>query len=218
MLDWIQTQLQKHDHIVGLQKVGDRTLLIERDPALNTDLRTYPPIAATFLTTPHISGDAVRQALEDGTETDFVCSVPKDAIWHGAAIAHVESVGLGWGGYGTLLSAIVSDGTARGFEKKEYQFAMRGLRQHSKVQSVEREFDRLVKVTTARGSHSIVFLEEYELTAERVRHAHEIYGSFNLVLRTNPNGEATQNAHDVAGELGARILQHGELLSFLRTN
>lgn len=113
------------------------------------------------------------------------------------------------------MSAL-SQKNVESFQKKEYSFVERGLNQHNRVNHFDRLFDRLIEIH--RGdlpSVKIVLLNEYELTAEHIRHARDAYGEFSAVLRTNPNGGATSNAHLVAKELGAEIFQWGEFLSRL---
>lgn len=103
-----------------------------------------------------------------------------------------------------------------GFQKKEYSFVLDGLDQHTRVESIDRLFDRLIKINRHdMPSITTVLLNEYELTAERIRNARSVYGEFTAVLRTNPNGGATRNAHEAAKSIGSEIFQWGEFLGHL---
>jgi hypothetical protein len=116
---------------------------------------------------------------------------------------------------GDLMSAL-GQNSVEGFQRKEYSFVMQGLRQHSKVESVDRIFDRLIRINRyGLPFLTTVLLNEYELTADLIRNARDTYGEFSAILRTNPNGGATKSAHSTANELEAEIFQWGKFLGRL---
>lgn len=61
----------------------------------------------------------------------------------------------------------------------------------------------------------MVFLNEYDLGAEAIRHACAEYGEFDIVVASNPNGEITDSALGVARQLGCEIHKWGPFLSRL---
>ena len=52
-------------------------------------------------------------------------------------------------------------------------------------------------------------LNEYELTADHIRTARDRYGSFDVVVNTNPNGSVTSAAAEAAKSMGVEILKWG---------
>jgi len=57
-----------------------------------------------------------------------------------------------------------------------------------------------------------LLLNEYELSADHVRTAWDRYGTFNAILKTNPNGRITEAAIAAANSMGATIYMWGQLL------
>lgn len=210
--DWVIRNLSECNGVVSLNPLGDSFIEINR--AFRG--RTYPSFTTAIINESRVDLDGLSYLLNGGTKFQFITNIPKEAIWFGDAIEEVQNRALGWGGYGELMSAILTENIA-GFQKKEYSFVLRGLQQHSKVIKLDRIFDRVVDIRRKNFLPDIrlLFLNEYELTAERIRHARSIYGKFSMILRSNPNGRATTEAYSVADALGVKIFQWGQLLSRL---
>jgi hypothetical protein len=111
-----------------------------------------------------------------------------------------------------------SDADVRAYERSEYRFAERLLRQFGVVDHVEREADRLWMLHRKRGLPPlrIIALNPYELTGDHVRAARDRYGIFDVVFLNNPNGRPTASATEVAEALEVPILMAGELGPRLR--
>lgn len=209
----MMARLKETHHVASIQPIGNDFMLIHRkDGFQNKKMR---PVTAAVISTKQVTDETLKPLLETEQEFEFVTNLPKQGIWTGAAIDLADFHNLGWGGMGDLMSAMAQD-SVEGFQRKEYSFVMRGLAQHSKVESIDRIYDRLINVNRyGLPPLTTVLLNEYELTAEHIRNARDIYGKFKAILRTNPNGGPTKNALSVAHELGADIFQWGEFLGRL---
>lgn len=211
--DWVATKLRSFDTVTQIEVIGEDFMRIHRKDRF---LDEFPqPFVAGIISAKKVTAAEVNAIAEKEQPFDFIANIPADGVWQGDAIARAEELSLGWGGIGELRSAI-GQPIVRGFEKKEYGFALRGIRQHTNVSLVHRLYDRLLVIDRHRhDSLKVVLLYEYELTAERIRQAWTLYGAFSIILRTNPNGGPTQNARDVATSLGSEIFQWGEFLGRL---
>jgi hypothetical protein len=211
--DWVATNLRSFPTVTQIEVIGEEFMRIHREDSLLGE--KPPPFTAGIISAKRVSTAEIDAIAGKGQQLDFVANIPKDGVWEGAAIARAEELSLGWGGIGELMSA-VGQPNVRGFEKKEFGFALQSIRQHTNVSSINRLYDRLLVVDRLRhGPLTVILLYEYELTAERIRQARTAYGAFSVIARTNPNGGPTQNAREIAASLGAEILQWGEFLGRL---
>ena len=196
--DWTLKQLSEHDEVVVVEPRGDTFIEIQR--------KKYEPISAAILNEGRVDRGIVESVFDQGVDVQFVANVPKVSVWTGDAIVVAREHNSGWGGLGDLMSAINLE-SVEGFQRNEYSFVERGIHQHNKVESFERLFDR-VFLLFRKGLPEIkvALANEYELTAEHVRTAREVYGEFSLLVQTNPNGNVSSKAQEVAKGLGVDVL------------
>lgn len=206
--DWVVEKLGTHTEVASVKAIGDQVIEISR--------KKYPSVSAAVLSADRVTDEDIKQVLSTSNSLHFVMNLPARGVWTGAAIDVVRMRGLGWGGYGDLMSALGHD-TVLGFQKKEFDFVERGLKQHDRVNSLYRRYDRVFEVGREKLPNiTIALVNEYELTAEHVRLARDTYGNFDLLLKTNPNGKTTDTARRVAEDLNIPIVMWRELLSRLR--
>jgi hypothetical protein len=85
-------------------------------------------------------------------------------------------------------------------------FFEQAFRQHSAVEDVTRVYDRLYRVHRRRGLADLtgVFLvDAYDMSAEDVRHACDLYGAFDVEVKMNSHGSVTGAAERAAASMGA---------------
>ena len=205
--DWIAEQLTGHDEVVAVEPKGELFINIQR--------KKYAPVSSAILNEGHVDGRVIKAVFRHGGQVQFVANVPLDSVWTGEAITIARAHNVGWGGFGDLMSAISLE-SVEGFQKQEYSFVERGIRQHDRVDNYERIFDRVFLIFR-RGLPEIkvALLCDYELTAEHVRAAREKYGDFSVIVKTNPNGNITGEAKEVGKGLGVDILKWGKFLGRL---
>lgn len=138
------------------------------------------------------------------------------SVWEGSAIDYACQSNMGWGGVGDITSAFRTDHYGE-IQKKEYVFVETNLSKHSKVSRLERLYDRVFKVHRIGDLSPLIvtLINSYELSGEEVRHARNKYGKFDIILKTNANGDPTGRAYLAAEEIGAEIFKWGELLGRL---
>jgi hypothetical protein len=162
-----------------------------------------------------VDPETVRGLLTSSFQVEFIVNVSRESFWTGEAIALVTSSSVAFGGMGDLQSAL-SLPNVRSFVNREFEFVERGLGQHNRVQSIDRLHDRKYLIKRRGLSDVImVFLNEYELTADHVRTARNRYGDFTAVAITNPYGGATSSAKDTAKSIGTRIYKWKDFLGRL---
>jgi hypothetical protein len=179
----------------------------------------------------HLGGDVIRIVTEDRPEVvaaitaaetvdqataggyrdhveglDFLCGYRAECVWEGDAIRYLEGNRVGWGSFGTLRSAAL-DGDANTAQHKVYKFSDRLLRQYGPVVAVDREFDRIHRVTLHNGEVlRIGMIADYEPTADEVRSLWDRFGPVDIVWNTNPNGTPQPEANDAGRELGCEVM------------
>ena len=93
-----------------------------------------------------------------------------------------------------------------GYRNKQFIFFEQAFRQHSAVEDVTRAYDRLYRVHRRRGLVDLtgVFLvDAYDISAEDVRHACDLYGAFDVAVKMNSHGSVTGAAEMAAASMGA---------------
>jgi len=142
---------------------------------------------------------------------DFLCGYRSQCVWEGKAIQYLEQNRVGWGNFGTLCSAAL-DGNANSAPHKVYKFSYRLLLQHRLIATVDREFDRIHRITLLNGAtFRIGMIADYEPTAENVRALWERFGPVDIVWNTNPNGSPPPEACGAGRELGCEVIKWDEL-------
>lgn len=206
--NWVAEQLRSKSGIQTVEVQSPCSLLLTRQKG--------PSFVAGILSEKAVRPEHVELALGGDASIEILVNVPKGGYWTGPAIAAASKHQIAFGSMKDLLSVIGREIPVREYERPEFEFVQRGLRQHSRVSQLDREADRLFLVHRI-GLKPIrfVMLYEYELTGEHVRDARDRYGEFNLILINNPNGQPTGAATAVAESLNIEIHLWGEFLARL---
>ncbi|MET3606882.1 hypothetical protein ABIC74_000724 [Mucilaginibacter rubeus] len=163
-----------------------------------------------------ITKDEVYNLYISGPKSPNIVVSKYGVVWHGSAIDFSRKQNIGWGGMGEINSAIDTEDYGD-IQKREYQFVEEGLLKHSRVNHLERLYDRVFKIHRSGNLPpiTITLIDSYELSGDEVRQAIKKYKSFDAILKTNPNGNPTGNAFSAASEIGAKIFVWKELYSRL---
>jgi len=170
-----------------------------------------PDILAAITALHTVNQPTAAQYRDQVKGLDFLCGYRAQCVWEGDAIRYLEENRIGWGNFGTLCSAALN-GDANSAQHKFYKFSDRLLRQYSRVAKVDREFDRIHRVTLQSGAtFRIGMIAEYEPTAEAVRALWERLGPVDIVWNINPNGKPQPEASQAGRELGCEVMKWDEL-------
>ena len=207
--DWVASIIVQKMDVSGADVTSPSTFRVDR--------KALPSFEVLVLSISQVTDSILTPLLATYPGVAFVVNVPKDGRWMQSGIAAVRSRGMAFGGVGDLMSAInhkLED--VSGYKKGENAFVERGLSQHDHVSHFEQESDRVYLVHRfGLDPLRIVLLNEYELTAEHVRDARSKYGSFDIILMTNPNGSATTEAKEAARGMRVPILPWRQFLGRL---
>ena len=205
--EWVAGRLRDHDEVVRVDLQTPQVLRIFRKKHCN--------FLAGTIASQRVEPATLRGLLDGSFRVEFIANIPPESFWTGEAIEFAAAHSAAFGGMGDLFSAVAMPNVSD-YEKKEFAFVERGLRQHTKVVDLKRVHDRkyLVK-RSGRRDVAVVLVNEYDLGADHVRTARDRYGQFMVVLMTNPNGRPTSEAHQAANSMGARIFMWGKFLSEL---
>ncbi|WP_439547751.1 hypothetical protein [Falsiroseomonas sp.] len=170
-----------------------------------------PDVLALISSDELIDEAVAKQYVNEFPDLDFICGYRTTCVWVGGAIEYLEARRVGWGNFGTLLSAAL-EGNANTASHKMYRFSSRILRQHRSVERTERKFDRIHRVFLKDGrTVTIGMVSEYEPTADAIRSLWEQFGPLDFVWNINPNGRPSFDALDAGRELGCEVLKWEEL-------
>ena len=196
-----------HDKIERVRLFDSQVIEVTR--------KKYNRFLIGTIATSRVTSSSLNRFLEGRFTVQFIANVPSESYWTGEAIEFAEQQSIAFGGMSDLFSAIGVPDVTR-YKRKEFSFVERGLRQHNRVDMIERIHDRMYVVRRSGLNDVIVVLANaYELTADHVRTAGDRYGPFTDILITNPNGEATSSAMQAADSMGAQVSKWGVFLSRL---
>jgi hypothetical protein len=209
--NWIISNFKEYDHQDEIE-----TTIPMGDSLIEISSKNGKTIVVGVVEGEMITSIAVKGICESSSEKVNFLVAKSKSIWEGSAIDYAHQSNMGWGGMGDITSAFHTDRYGE-IQKKEYLFVESNLSKHSKVSRLERLYDRVFKVHRIGGlsSLTVTLINSYELSAEEVRHARDKYGKFDVILKTNPNGNPTGRAYLAAEEIDAEICKWGELLGRL---
>lgn len=181
------------------------------DDVIRIMTQNRPDVLAAITTVETVNQATAAQYRERVEGLDFLCGYRSQCVWEGEAIQYLEENRVGWGNFGTLGSAAL-DGDANSAAHKVYKFSDRLLRQYRRIAEVDREFDRIHRITLRNGAtFRIGMIVDYEPTAENVRTLWDRFGPVDIVWNTNPNGTPQPEANDAGRELGCEVMKWDEL-------
>lgn len=175
-----------------------------------------PDVLAAIYGGYDVTKEIAEKYVQQNPDIDFLCGYRKDCVWEGAAISYLRDRNIGWGNLGTLGSAI-HDGNVNYAEHKVFKFSARLIHQYGIVDTVEREFDRIFRVTLKNGrTVRIGMIPDYEPTADNIRSMWEKFGPVDIAWNINPNGTPCATAINAGEDLGCVVLKTDEMKECLK--
>lgn len=146
----------------------------------------------------------------------FVVNVPPKAIWSGPAIDFIHDAPAAFGTYGELIRASCEEPVSS-YRHREYRFFERAFRQHSAVSGVTRIYDKVFQLHRHRGmpDMTVTLVDAYDMSAEDIRRARELYGRFDAAVKISSYGSITTAAHAAAASMGAEAFTFKALMGRL---
>lgn len=205
---WVGEKLSEMEEVHEVRVIAPNILWVSR--------KKHQAFVAGIISVSTVTAEIVQALLGADSRIAIVANIPKESVWWGDAITLASAQGISFGSLADLMAATGREENVRAYQRREYEFVERGLRQHNRVLELEREFDRIYLIHR-RGLPALrfVMLNEYELTADHIRTARSRYGRFDAVLLNNPNGKPTASALEVAKTIGVDIYKWGQFLGRL---
>ena len=204
---WVAGNLRKAEDVSKVEVLSDQVLRVSRS--------RYDPFVAGIVSAKCVEAETVEALVISELGVEIIANVPKESYWTGGALSLAHDNNIATGAYGDLLRVIRLQ-NVRAFQPEETEFVERGLRQHNRISSFKRVYDRIYRVSRlGLPDLTVAMLNEYELTADYLRTARDRYGPFSVAVITNPNGKATSTAKEVAQTIGVEILNWGSFFGRL---
>lgn len=205
---WVAQKVRGHTEVSEVEVVAPTTIRITR--------QNHPDVIVRTTSEPKVTGAVAETMLRATPPADFLVVVPTASRITGQALDSARNAGVPIGRMGDIMSALGLEDVRR-YVNKEFVFVERGLRQHSRVSGFERIDERRYRISRPESLDDIfvVFVNEYEVTADVLRTARDRFGSFEWVVLTNPNAKVTESASEAATQLGLNIHRWGAFLSAL---
>lgn len=177
-----------------------------------------PDFVAFIMSLIEIEYSIIKEICEKHPQINFIVNIKKQYNLSGESILYLSNKKISLGGLGDFMRFCNQDSNHT-IEDKDFTFVSRGLRQHIHVSNIERIDNRRLKITRLGGLSEVIaiMINEYDITSESVRSAKDLYGDFQVVIKTNPNGEITAEAIEVAKVIGIDICKWGNFLGKLNS-
>ena len=205
---WLSKKLIEHTNVKSVHLLRPQVLKVAR--------KEHGTAFVGSVASERVTCSTIESLLDEPFTLSFIVNISKESFWTGEAIELVESRSVGFGGMDDLFRAI-NHPCVGSYRRKEFCYFEQVMNQHSNVYEVVRIHDR--KYVLRRYEHGdieVVLLNEYALCADKVRTARDWFGPFRAIVITNPNGEATSEAKQVAKFIGARIFKLRAFMGFLK--
>ncbi|QKE29410.1 hypothetical protein AACT_2289 [Arcobacter acticola] len=207
IVNWCQEKVSSNDNVESIEIIDDNHVEIR---CQNSEVYNVAVISESYITM-----DLIEKVIKDNTQ--FLFNIKKEPLIEGEVLAYAEVKRFGIGGFGDIMRAINNENLTE-YQNPETKFIMEGLKQHTNVYSIIRLDNRRYKVIKIGFKEdTILALNNYDLTAEKVREAKSKYRTFDVILASNPNARISSIANDVAKELGLKILTWRQLLGRLNS-
>lgn len=204
--NWIIERLNENDKIKSTEIDNENMLHINRVDG--------PPLRLVNSSLKSFKYNDIKR-ISDQINVDFILHTFKEPYIAGEVFDYLDIKRKVLGGYGDLFRVINQESNYP-YLPPEVKFIKRGLEQHTKVRNVRRLDDRRYEIAR-HGLETIIIvaLNDYDLGIESIRDAVDKYGSFDAVLKSNPNGRITTSALELSDSREIKIFKWGELLGKL---
>lgn len=202
---WVARRIPIENGVVAVNVTSGNTIEVNRNGGKTVQVLT---LALETISAPEL------RSLVGENQVDFVVNVPSGSKFEEDVLTIAKDMRFAIGGMGDLLRALDLDDPTT-YVPPQARFILRGLQQHSAVESVERIGTNRYRL---KGRHwpllVMIDLNDYELTAEALRQALDEQ-AFDFVVASNPNRGPTSAAIEVAKFAGKRLFVWKELLAAL---
>jgi hypothetical protein len=204
---WAEKILRRKDSVASVKIVAPGRLEIER--------HGLPPVVIATLAETPLDHVMLAEVLAQQPPPDFVVNLSSGPSLTTEALLMSIDEQVPVGRMGDLARAL-SMPDIREYLDPETKFRERGLKQHSRVLDFKRlDLQRYRLERSGLSPLTVIFLNDYDLAAEAIRQARDVYGNFDIVVASNPYGRVTDSATEVAKQLGCEIHGWGAFLSRL---
>lgn len=199
------------DKILDHEKVLDVNLI--DSSMLNVSHENGNEFKIAVISSARVNLDSLRNI--NIADIDFILNIKKDAYITGDVFDLGDSAGFSIGTLGDVYRAL-NNGFMANYLDAEMSFVIRGLEQHRKVTELKRLDNRRFLISRdSLPSVTILVLNDYDFTAEAVRHGIDVFGEFDAILTSNPNCRRTGNCMSAASSAGIKIMDWEELMGNL---
>lgn len=205
---WLAGTLLQHCTVASTTRLEAGVVEVER----NNLPKTIIGIVSGF----RISGVDVQSFIDCASRPHFIVLIPNKSIWTGDAIEQLVLNKIGFGKMYDLYRALRQCEDLSEYESPEIFYTERIFRQHGNVSGFEKVTDRSYRIQRHVGKDVIVaFSQDYEMTADAVRLAYDLYAPFDILLKTTPYGGISKSGRTVAEELGIKVTESSGLYKYL---
>ncbi|NLR82284.1 hypothetical protein [Chitinophaga eiseniae] len=204
--EWIIETLENNDKVESTTIISENLLHIKRTNG------TLLSVTKSTLNSYNVA--SVREILNT-QNANFILHIPKSPFISGDALDYLETKKITLGGFGDLTRVIKQENNWP-YLPPNVSFILRGLRQHTKVISVNRLDNKRYEIAR-NGLETVIIiaLDDYDLGIEAIRCAVDEFGKFDAVFKANPNGSITSKAIELADSREIKVFTWGELLGKL---
>lgn len=206
---WLASTLRNDEKKYVVQELSSTHLLIER-PTMRDVV-----ICATAI--PKVGAEELQALLAKTPRAVFYVAATKETVLLESAFTLAKDQEVAIGRVGDLKNALKMEKIHEYVNKTVY-YIEQGMLQHKGITSFERVGELFYIVRTkSLGEQSVAFFNEYELTSDILRKARADNGYFDLAVNLHIAGSPTQQALEVAENIGAEILKWREFFTRMHT-
>ncbi|TVZ21152.1 hypothetical protein JM84_0019 [Dokdonia sp. Hel_I_63] len=203
---WIVEKLEDNDNVTSTEIISDSLLRINRREGQSITVTTTPLSQINLI---NVISILKKQNV------DFILHSVKEAWIYGGVFDYLDKERKVIGSFGDLFR-IIDQNNNYPYLPTEVHFIVRGLEQHKKVNNVKRLDNKRYEIERyGLNTVIIIALNDYDISIESVRSAVNDFDKFDIILKSNPNGQITSSAANLADSSGFKVVSWGQLLSIL---
>ena len=207
--DFIIKKLKDFKPAENINSIGQNLILVERRKGID--------FTAFTLSLERIELARLEEICNSFPNINFIVNIKKQHYIPCNAIEYLHIQNISFGTVGDFMSYCNNQDNEVLLDK-EFYFISRGLRQHKAVKSFQRLDNKRIEIVRYNLPSIIaIMINEYNITGESIRFARDLYGEFKIIIKTNPNGSITTQAHKLSKQLDLECCTWGDFLGKLNS-
>ena len=209
--EFVRKALMRHQVVEAVAQLGPNLLQVSRH-------FDHPTVDVLTVDIAWLDAAVIDDLINDFASVSGIVNVRRDARYSGAAKERALQRGVGLFSMKELMGAAGAMDFA-GYERSSMEYVKRVVPQHSNVRVVRQiDQEQLLAIRQDMSEVRFVAADIYILGVADVRDLLTNFPDIDAIVKTNPNGEYSDEANEAASSAGVGLFTFREFMGALNFN